>query len=275
MQFVATRRLHLQSLGFIHFALHHKKFVNNTLITPGQKRPIYKEIKALLMTLCRAIGDDVTPDAQLFCVSDVYRIIESPSKHDRHLIDKYSEHIRPVVEQITGFATRRQGLMNDAQHAALILRSYAHRRFNETSVDARILTIHDNVAALCSLRYQQTVRTPYQPKWFSQGASEGQNTKIHLDKGLKCTTSNPKPYIHQGVFLIYYNRFAQYKAALDRTTAVYHGWMAFQYARLHAYINILQLRDIDRIIMTAYYFDKLCIEKAQSLAKAYTPQSSM
>jgi hypothetical protein len=256
--------VHLQSLGFIHYAIHQQEFVKNVKIKASGKPPTRAEITSLFMTLCHAIGDDATPDSQSFCANDVCQVI-----------DKHSEHIKNLVEKVTGLPTRRQGLMEDAPRAVIILRSYAYRCFDKTSPSEPILSLHDIVAALCSFRYQQSERTPYQPKWPSQEASEGRATKAHFDKGLKITSSNTKPHIFQGVFLIYYDRFAQYKAAFDRTTPVYQGWMAFQYARLHAYIGILKLRDIYRFSLAACYFDELCTEEARSVTKDYESRSLM
>lgn len=267
--------IHLQSLGFIHFVLHHQRFVKNTLVKPRSKRPNYNAVKDLLMALCHAIGDDVTPDAQLFCLSDVFRVIEKPSEYDKHLIDKYSGHFRHVVEKITGLSTKPNSLLDYAPRVEKILRIYALRRFDSTDRGARNLTIHDIVAALCSFRYQQEAKTTYQPKWFSQEVSEGRNIKNHFDKGLQSTLSSPKPFVYQGVFQIYYNRFAQYKAALDRTTSIYQGWMSFQYARLHAYINILKLRSIHHVSAAACCFDELCKEEARNIVNLHTSRSLM
>ena len=256
--------IHLQSLGFIHYVIHHQEFIKNVEIKASESPPNREEITSLFMTLCHAIGNDATPDSQSFCANDVCRVI-----------DKHSDHIKNLVEKVTGLTTRRQGLMEDAPRAEIILRSYAYRCFDKTSPSEPILTLHDIVAAMCSFRYQQSERTPYQPKWPSQELSEGRATKAHFDKGLKITPSNTKTHIFQGVFLIYFDRFAQYKAAFDRTTPAYQGWMAFQYARLHAYIGILQLRDIHRFFLVACYFDELCTQEALSVAEGYAARTLM
>lgn len=248
--------VHLQSLGFVHFAMHHNKFARSTKIAPDKKPTISKQVEDLIAALCDAIGTDVTPNSRSFSTNDVCRIVEN-----------HCAHIKLIVEKVTGLPTRSQGLKSDAPRAEKILRSHAFRSLDSIDLDAHNLTLHDIIAALCSFRYQQTARTPYQPKWFGQEMSEGRSTSIHFDKGLKST----KPHVYQGVFQTYYYRFGQYKAALEGRTIIHESWMEFQCARLYAYINILQLRGIYHFHEAACHFDEICTLEAIRIAQRHQP----
>lgn len=256
--------VHLRCIGFEHFVLHYFKFIRRIKIKLDENPSTQSQITTLFSALCNAVGNETSPKLQLYSYSDVWKFVQN-----------HSEHITPLIAKITGLPTRRKSLVEDARRAMMILRSYAYRRFDTLNHDARVLTIHDIIAALCAFKCQQSIKTPYQPTWFGQNTSEGHATKKHLDKFIDqalmelLEKRERNLYAYQGPFQIYYHLFAQYKAHLDGTTQSHRGWMKFQLTRLCAYIEITRLRDIGGFIESARNFDEICTLEATRIAQRH------
>jgi len=242
---------HLQGLGFAHFALHHRDFIRTIRISQTI-HPIETEVNAFCRTLSDVRGATVLPDEQIFSVNNFH-----------HLVVSYHREFISLVRAATKLNTRKQTLFENTLRAGRILASYGYRCYDETDPDAELFSVLDIVAALCSVRYQQKVKTEYVPKWVGQ-VSQGKDPQRHFDKAIDLDD----PYHHQGVFQIYLYRFSEYLAAFTKKTESNNAWMAFQLSRFDAYTRILQLNDINGIIASMLDLDRLCAQEAMSIANA-------
>jgi len=237
--------VHLQTLGFHHYALHYPQYMEQTRIC-GELAAIEAEADAL----CRfAAGSDPHhgPDKRVFSVSTV-----------RSLIQAWPKEIAALIAKTTGFATSIKQLKGNQDRAKVLLASYALRSFDCDDLDAPILSVYDIVAALASFRYQQEAGHEYQPYWHGQ-VEQGKSPQRHFDKGLNCRG----PHQHQGVMHVYLNRFYEYQAALTGTSASHRAWMQCQVAMLNAYRSILKLNDIMAIVMALTSLNFVCASYAK------------
>lgn len=243
---------HLQGLGFVHFALHHRDFIRKIRVSQTI-HSIDIEVNALCQTLSKEKGAIVFPDERIFSVNNFH-----------HLVAGYPKKFISLVRAATKLDTRKKTLFENTLRAKRILASHGYRCYDETDLDARLLSVLDIVAALCSVRYQQKVKTECDPKWVGQ-VSQGKDPQRHFDKA----TDLDDPYQHQGVFQIYFYRFSEYLSAFTKKTESNNAWMAYQISRFDVYTKILQLNHINGIVASAHHFDEICMQEAMNIADTY------
>jgi hypothetical protein len=179
------------------------------------------------------------------------------------LVIDHIDDFRSIIKEATGLDTRRETLSNNLPRAKLILSAYIWRYLDEMDPDAPVLTLIDISAALCSVRYQQEVRTGYKPYWPGQ-KDKGESPQRHFDEAI----DPDDPFKHQGVLQIYLYRFNEYLCAFTGTADSDRAWMAYQLARLDAYARILNLQDMDDITDNINRFDMRCMDDASKAVKA-------
>lgn len=240
--------VYLETLAFRHLVLHYPKHLKGTRI----KHKI-GDIRSEATELCQLIGKDrhpqPNPSDKVFSLNNFH-----------HLVFGWPKEVTSLVRAATGFNTPTRQLKNNTIRAKALLASYGYRSYDSTDPDARILSIYDIVAALCSFRYQQEAGTDYKPYWPGQ-VDQGKDPQRLFDKGLK----NNDPYQHQGVIQIYLNRFYEFQAAFTGTTGSHQAWMQYQVARLDAYLRIIEINDIIAVVTGLRRIDALCLDKAMEI----------
>ena len=250
--------VHIDTLALQHFIVHHKSHLKKVRL----KREI-GQIADEIATLCHSISERAgvpapSPFDRLFSV-----------KNFHHVVFGYPTEMASLVRSATGLETRKKRLFENTVRARALLVSYVYRSFDETSPDIPLLSLIDIVAALCSFRLQQEIKTEYLPYWHGQ-TSQGSDPQRLFDKGLR----KHDPHQHQGVFQIYYYRFEECQAAFTGTSASYYALLAFRLSRLDSYLRTVRLNSIIGIFTALTSMDYLCMEKAMDIAMKY-PNSSL
>src|SRR3546814_5296343 len=100
------------------------------------------------------------------------------------------------------------------------------------------------VAALCTVRHQQKVKTQYAPFWVGRTSTDISRTRLlsHLDKRRDIPDLYVEDYIPQGASQLLYDRFRQFHAFIEGRTELHQAWMEFHMTRLDCYINCLQFK---------------------------------
>lgn len=239
---------YLRGLGFDHFVIHHRSFMDHIKV----KHPI-QPIDELVDDLCRSLSEIkqsiIRPTDKVVSVKDFPMLVACQTKD-----------FRALVKLATGLDTRKDVLLQNLPSAQRILISYAYRCFDESDMDAHLLSVLEIVAALCSVRYQQAVRTEYKPYWHGQ-EDQGTSPQRHFDKAM----DPDDPFQHQGVVMIYLYRFHEFLHAFLKTTESIDAWMNVQLARLDGYVRILSLQDIGTIPVVAEHFDHMCMAAAKEI----------
>jgi hypothetical protein len=243
---------HLVTLGLQHFIFHHKTFTTE-ILAPYDINPIADQCARLCHALSELREGPVGSNEKLVSVNDF------PT-----LAAVYHKEFNALVKAATGFDTRKTRFVENIPIAQAILASYGCRSYDESNQDAKLLSILDIVAALCSVRHQQESGIEYIPYCHGQ-KNLGTSPQAMFKKGLR----ENDPHQHQGVAQIYLYRFAEYQAAFTNTTESYRGWMAYQVARLDAYARIFNLREIGGVVASARHFDGMCLQTAERTASDY------
>jgi len=177
-----------------------------------------------------------------------------------HLIFGWPKEVAALVKDATGFDTSFMLLKKNTVRSRILLASYAYRSFDSSDHDAKILSVHDIVAALCSFRYQQEAGDDYKPYWHGQ-SEQGKDPQRLFDKGLRKNDTHQ----HQGVLHIYLNRFYEFRASFNGTTLQHHAWMQYQVSRLRAYLRLVELNDIVALVTGIKTLNFLCMDRAKDI----------
>lgn len=245
--------VHIETLALQHFILHHKEHLERIRIE-GKIGSITSDLFRFCETLAEQFEvPKVDPFEGIFSV-----------KNFHHVVMAYPSEFASLVKSATGLDTRKKRLYENTARSRAILVSHVYRSFDENDPDAPVISLVDIIAALCSFRVQQEIKTQYSPYWHGQ-KSQGADPQRLFDKGLRVRD----PHQHQGVFQIYYYRFLEYRAEFSGTSSSHNAWMAFQLSRLDAYLRIVRLNGIIRIFTASTAFDYLCMERAMEIAMNY------
>ncbi|WP_442682288.1 hypothetical protein ACSBPQ_11585 [Stenotrophomonas sp. JC08] len=240
--------VYLETLAFQHFARHYPSHLKETRI----KKEI-GQIEEPMESFCRLVSEEtnthISPSTRMFSVNKFHS-----------LVFDWPKEIAELVKAATGFDTSSLLMKKNTVRSRALLASYAYRSFDSSDHDAKILSVHDIVAALCSFRYQQEAGDDYKPYWHGQG-EQGKDPQRLFDKGLR---SND-PHQHQGVIQIYLNRFYEFQASFKGTTHSHHAWMQFQTSRLQAYLRLVEINDIVSLANGVIGMNFLCIDMAKDI----------
>ncbi|MEW9572263.1 hypothetical protein ABQJ54_10920 [Rhodanobacter sp. Si-c] len=237
---------YLRSLGFIHFALHHNTESKSFRIL----KPI-PSITAELAAFCETLNAQssflIEPHTPFVSV------YETPD-----FVSIFRKQFLDIVMLATETSSYKDmQVIEDAIRAKKILIEYLWRNYEIDDPNAKLLSLHNIIAALCSYRYQRETGTPYEPDWPGRGKQPGNSPQRLMEDGLY----NKKLAIPQGVFDLYYQRYAQYLFAFMGKSESNNAWMDFQSSRLNAYVRILQSYNIDVITKSIFEFDRYCLKQ--------------
>lgn len=237
---------YLRCLGFLHFAMHHQEHSRSIRI-PEPIPSITDDLASFCKTLNTESNFLIEPYTAFVSVNDAPKLVA--------IFPKPFASIVALATGIKGY--RKQQLIEDAVRAKKILIEYIWRNFESRDPNARLLSLHNIIAALCSLRHQRKIGTSYEPNWPGRDKQLGDSPQRFLDKRLDKKNST----IPQGVISIYYERYTQYLFSFMGKAESNNAWMDFQSARLNAYTRILKSYNIDNITKCIGEFDQYCLEQ--------------
>ncbi|MGY1530867.1 hypothetical protein [Luteimonas sp. A649] len=240
--------VYLETLAFRHFVQKYPRHAEEIRIK-HDIGDFYEGASKLCALVSEDRHSELSPFDQQFTLNNFH-----------HLVLGWPKEVTSLVKVATGFETTPRQLEDHIIRAKALLSSYAYRSLDSTDADASILSVCDIVAALCSFRYQQKVRTEYKPYWHGQ-VDQGKDPQRLFDKGLR----KSDPHQHQGVLQIYLNRFYEFQAAFTGTTEVHQAWVQYQGSRTKAYLRIIQLNDIVAMVTGVMGINFLCLDKAKDI----------
>lgn len=245
--------VHLLSLGFIHFASGYFGLVKKAKV----KHPIYPidvQLEAIRLRLSELGEADICSSAPIFSVSNYHLVV-----------GVCLNEFRALVKAATGLGDRNKKFAQNAARARNILVLHAYRSYDETDADVHTLSLVDIAAAICSVRYQQKVKTEYDPRRFGQ-ESQGDDPQWYLDR---LSAGSNKAV--QGFISIYMERFKEYRAAFMGTSESMTAFRAFELGRIVSFGKLLSLHDIELIDQSMIDFDAHCLQQAMELPKSQFP----
>ncbi len=228
---------YLRTLPFHHFVGEYKEVIKAARIdTPT--RSIRRELKAFCDDLSDRIGSPIAPETPVTSIDQFSSLVEENSLA-----------FCKLVKAAIGLDIRRDALTDIIPLATKILHSHVFHEWHRTPLHVLNLSATDCVAALCTVRHQQKVKTPYMPFWIGQGSKDRSRSRLlsHLEPERSIHDLYVDDYIPEGASQLLYDKFRQFHALIEGRIELHQAWMEFQMARLDGYARALQFTDIDCI----------------------------
>jgi len=165
-----------------------------------------------------------------------------------------------LIESATGIQSNKRDLISIQNEARKVLHAYVFHQWHRTPTHVINLSVTDCVAALCTIRHQQKIKTKYTPSWIGQDQYERTTTRLlsHLGGDRSIAELYDHDYIPQGATQILHYRFSGFHAAFVGERERHRAWLDFQVVRLQRYADCLASNDLDFIIREISDFHGLC-----------------
>ena len=228
---------YLRTLPFHHFVGEYREVIETARIdTPTHS--IRRELKALCDDLSDQLGEPIASDTTVTSIDQFPLFVE-----------ENATTLRKLVKAAIDLDIRNDALPDVIPLAIKVLHSHVFHEWGETPLHATNLSAADCVAALCTIRHQQMVKTRYVPFWIGQGSKDRNRNRLlsHLDPERRIEDLYKEDYIPEGASQLLYDRFRQFHAIIEGRMELHQAWMGFHMARLDGYIRSLQFTDIDCI----------------------------
>lgn len=184
--------------------------------------------------------------------------------------DKHATALIKIVSAITTLPVQKRDLAGKTDYIQKVLHLHVFSVHGRQPLDARLLTVADVVAAMCTVAHQQKVKTPYPAHWQGKGTLDGDkkhNALSQLEASLSIEELYEKDYVPQGVNQLLLNRFNQFHAHMLGYEDRYHALRAFELARLAGYAQYLKLTNIDDMIVSVSEFNDQSMHAAYRCAQ--------
>ncbi len=245
--------IYLRTLPFYHFIGEYKRIVKAEEDVVQNARPVLEQMGEFCKNLseeCKTVIHADTP---------ITSIMEFPD-----FLNRYSLPLGKLVQQATDIRSNRRDLIGITGETQKLLHAYVFHQWHKTSAEITNLSVADCVAALCAIRYQQKVKTPYTPFWIGQESAEKTISRLltHLGRNRGIDELYEDDYIPQGAMQILYHRSCLFHARMSNRYARQQAWIDFQLERLNKYAECFTHSDIDHIDRSVGGFYLFCSEKA-------------
>jgi hypothetical protein len=210
---------------------------------------IHEEIEQFCRSLSTQTGEDIHGD------TPVTSIDHFPAFATQHVV-AFSK----LIESATSIRSERRDLLRILDEANKVLHAYVFHQWHRTPTHVINLSVTDCVAALCTIRHQQKVKTTYTASWIGQDQYEQTTTRLlsHLGDDRPIDELYDHDYIPQGATQILHYRFAGFHAAFAGLRERHQAWLDFQMVRLQRYADCLVSNDVDCINRELSDFHSLC-----------------
>src|SRR3546814_916802 len=239
---------YLRALPFHHFVGEYKDIIDKARIdTPTYQ--VKRELRAFCNDLSDQIGEPIDPGTPVTSIDEFSLFVEE------NVIT-----LGKLVKAATGIDGRKDQLLEVTPFANKILHSHVFHEHGKTPFHTTNLSATDCVAALCTVRHQQKVKTQYAPFWVGRPSTDISRTRLlsHLDKRRDITDLYVEDYIPHGSSQLLYDGFRQFHAFIEGRTELHQAWVEFHMTRLDCYINCLQFTDIDCIDVSVNDMNQYC-----------------
>jgi hypothetical protein len=175
-------------------------------------------------------------------------------------VAQWAPELLALVECATGLTRSRN--VYQIKHASKLLNLYTYFQRHTRDLDAKLLSVLDCVAALCTIRHELAANTKHRPYWHGQN-SQGGNLLRHLNAHRSIESLYQDDHVPHGANQILHQRYNNMSTALVGTAEIHEARMSFRLARLKQHAKILQLNDAALILAELERFDQYCENRAR------------
>lgn len=252
---------YLRTLRFKHFAAGYENLMAKASIKQGIT-PIGPELIAFYAQISQRMG------RPLSLPSPVTSIRGFPD-----FVEAWAPQLIKLVVKATGFSTKPRQLRSLVERARRVLHLYCVMQLGERHSDTVALSPYDCVAALCTIRHEQAIKTKHEPYWHAQ-KSPGGSLLGSLKANRRIEDLFKEDYVPHEINQIIYYRLCAMGSALVGATSYHDAWMAFQIARVTKYAECLLSNDIDVITRAVLDYQMSCLEMVATFNAHGAPKVS-
>lgn len=240
---------YLRTLRFAHFAKGFEESIGLAAIH-DEIIPIDDALNALCLSIGESLGTRILSTSPTTSISELPTFVETWT----------SELIR-LVERATGLKTERRNLPSIVELASRLLNLYGYFYCGERNLESNLVSPLDCVAALCTIRHEQALKTEHRPFWHAQ-ESQGKNVIRHLQANRSLESIFDEDYVPHVINQIMYHRFCNMQSALIGQQSLHAARTSFRVARINKYAQCLRSNDIDVITKSVATFGIDCLTMA-------------
>lgn len=143
-----------------------------------------------------------------------------------------------LIKQATGIASEKRDLLKITNASSKVLCAYVFHEWNKIPLDTANLTVADCVAALCTIRHQQKVKTNYSDYWLGKTQSEKKTSVlVQMDDSRGPKELFEHDYIPHGINLLLFRRFSHFYMAITGQLDRYLAWKKLEAERFNKYVE--------------------------------------
>jgi hypothetical protein len=143
-----------------------------------------------------------------------------------------------LIKQATGIASEKRDLLKITNASSKVLCAYVFHEWNNIPLDTPNLTVADCVAALCTIRHQQKVKTNYSDYWLAKTQADKETSVLRqMDDSRGPEELFEHDYIPHGINLLLFRRFNHFYMAITGQLNRYLAWKKLEAERFNKYVE--------------------------------------
>lgn len=242
---------YLRILPFLNFVGEYQEVIDLSQVK-GQTNSIKEEIDEFCSELSGTLKQTVHYTTPITSVSTF-----------PDFVDAHALALAKLIQDVTGYTSERRDILKIINAASKVLGAYVHHEWGIIPLDTQNISVADSVAALCTIRHQQKVKTNYSAYWLGQKQSDkGTGVLRQMDDTRDTQELFEHDYIPHGINQLLFSRFNQFYMAITGQPSRYSAWMELQLARLTKYAECYLSNDVSICDHAVQRFYQYCTREA-------------
>lgn len=237
--------IYLRALPLLHFVKEDQYIDGLALV----KEPINAVLNEIELFYSKVFG---TTDTENWHNKPIMSVKSFPL-----FVDANALELAKLIQRATGISSERRDIMKIRNASSKVLCTYVFHEWNIIPLDTVNISVIDCIAALCTIRHQQKVKTKYSAYWQGQTQQDiGTSILRQMDDSRGPEELFEHDYIPHGINQIMFRRFSQFYAAFTGQLDRYLAWKKLEAVRLSKYAECYlsnNVYDSDNAV-TRFYF---------------------
>lgn len=217
---------YIRALPLLHF-IREDQYINKLAHIKKHINPIPNEIDQFCSGIENTQHTTIGYDTPVLSIKSFPAFVESNTKE-----------LGRLIEQATGIRSDKRDLLKIVNASSKVLCVYVLHEWHRVPLDTINLSIADCVAALCTIRHQQKIKTKYSDYWPGQKQSErGTSVLRQMDDSRGPEELFEHDYIPHGINLLLFHRFSQFYMGITDNSDRYSAWKNLEAERFNKYVE--------------------------------------
>lgn len=217
---------YIRALPLLHF-IREDQYINNLAHIKNNINPIFGEMEMFYGDLQNTRNTRVSHDTPTLSIKSFPAFVESNT-----------QELGRLIELATGIHSNKRDLLKIVNASSKVLCGYVLHQWHRVPLDTINLSVADCIAALCTIRHQQKVKTNYSDYWPGQKQSErGTSVLRQMDDSRGPEELFEHDYIPHGINLLLFRRFSQFYMGITGNLVRYSAWKNLEAERFNKYVE--------------------------------------